>query len=58
MRLNKAVAEVVAMPEVRERMKELGGQARSSTTEALARHLKDDIEKWKMVVETAGIERQ
>jgi tripartite-type tricarboxylate transporter receptor subunit TctC len=58
LRLNKAVAEVVAMPEVRERMKELGGQARSSTPEALARHLKDDIEKWKMVVETAGIERQ
>ena len=46
------------MPEVRERMKELGGQARSSTPEALARHLKDDIEKWEMVVETAGIERQ
>ena len=46
------------MPEVRERMKELGGQARSSTPEALAKHLKDDIEKWKIVVQTAGIERQ
>ena len=58
LRLNKAVVEVVAMPEVRERMKELGGQARSSTPEALAKHLKDDINKWKMVVEQAGIERQ
>ena len=57
-RLNQAVVEVVAMPEVRERMKELGGQARGSTPEALAKHLKDDINKWKMVVEQAGIERQ
>ena len=57
-RLNQAVVEVVAMPQVRERMNELGGQARGSTPEALAKHLKDDINKWKMVVEQAGIERQ
>ena len=43
---------------MRERMAELGGQAHGSTPEALAKHLKKDIAKWKMVVEQAGIERQ
>ena len=46
------------MPEVRKRMAELGGEARGSTPEALAQHLKNDIAKWRMVVEQAGIERQ
>ena len=57
-RLNKEIVEIVAMPEVRKRMAELGGEARGSTPEALAQHLKNDIAKWRMVVEQAGIERQ
>ncbi len=57
-RLNKEIVEIVAMPEVRKRMAELGGEAHGSTPEALAQHLKNDIAKWKMVVEQAGIERQ
>jgi putative tricarboxylic transport membrane protein len=57
-RLNKEIVETVAMPEVRKRMAELGGEARGSTPEALAQHLKNDIAKWRMVVEQAGIERQ
>ena len=57
-RLNKEIVEIVAMPEVRQRMAELGAQARSSTPEALGDHLKTDIAKWRMVVEQANIERQ
>jgi tripartite-type tricarboxylate transporter receptor subunit TctC len=57
-RLNKEIVEIVALPAVRERMSELGGQAGGSTPEALALHLKKDIAKWKMVVEQAGLERQ
>jgi tripartite-type tricarboxylate transporter receptor subunit TctC len=57
-RLNKEIVAIVALPEMRQRMAELGGEARGSTPEALARHLKNDIAKWRMVVEQAGIERQ
>jgi tripartite-type tricarboxylate transporter receptor subunit TctC len=57
-RLNKEIVEIVAMPEVRQRIAELGGEARGSTPEGLAQHLKKDIAKWRMVVEQAGLERQ
>lgn len=57
-RLNKEIVEIVAMPDMRKRVAELGGQARSSTPEALAEHLKNDIAKWRMVVQQAGLERQ
>jgi tripartite-type tricarboxylate transporter receptor subunit TctC len=57
-RLNKEIVDIVGLPEVRQRMAELGGQARSSTPDALAAHLKKDIAKWRMVVEQAGLERQ
>jgi len=57
-RLNKEIVEIVAMSEVRQRIAELGGEARGSTPEALAQHLKKDIAKWRMVVEQAGLERQ
>ena len=56
--LNKEIVEIVALPDMRKRMAELGGEAHGSTPEALAEHLKKDIAKWKMVVEQAGIERQ
>jgi tripartite-type tricarboxylate transporter receptor subunit TctC len=57
-RLNKEIVEITAMPEMQKQMAELGGQARGSTPEELAELLKNDIAKWKMVVERAGIERQ
>ena len=57
-RLNQEINAIVAMPEVQRRIVELGGQARGSTPEELARHLTRDIAKWRMVIEQAGIERQ
>lgn len=57
-RLNKEIVEIVALPDMRKRMAELGGEAHGSTPQALAEHLKKDVAKWKMVVEQAGIERQ
>jgi tripartite-type tricarboxylate transporter receptor subunit TctC len=57
-RLNQEINAMVAMPEVQRRIVELGGQARGSTPEELARHLTRDIAKWRMVIEQAGIERQ
>jgi len=57
-RLNKEIVEIVAMPEVRKRIAELGGEARGSTPRRSPSNLKNDIAKWRMVVAQAGIERQ
>jgi tripartite-type tricarboxylate transporter receptor subunit TctC len=46
------------MPDVKQRMQELGIEARASTPEQLRELLIADIAKWKKVVETAKIPRQ
>jgi tripartite-type tricarboxylate transporter receptor subunit TctC len=46
------------MPDVRQKLEELGVEARGSTPEALERLLVAEIGKWKQVVERAKIERQ
>lgn len=56
--LNKAVNEVVAMPEVKKKLLDLGIEAKGSTPEELGDRLKADIAKWGAVIEKAGIEKQ
>jgi tripartite-type tricarboxylate transporter receptor subunit TctC len=56
--LNRYVRAVVESPEFRQRMRELGTEARSSTPQELGARLKADIEKWAIVVKQAGIEPQ
>jgi tripartite-type tricarboxylate transporter receptor subunit TctC len=57
-RLNQEINAVVAMPDVRQKLEDLGVEARGSTPEALERLLVAEIGKWKQVVERAKIERQ
>jgi tripartite-type tricarboxylate transporter receptor subunit TctC len=56
--LNKAVHEIVAQPEVKQRYAELGIEARASTPEELKARLAGDIVKWAAVIERAGIPKQ
>jgi tripartite-type tricarboxylate transporter receptor subunit TctC len=56
--LNRAVNEVLDLPEVKERAKLLGMDARGTTPEELQARMKADIGKWQAVIEKAGIERQ
>ncbi len=56
--LNKAINEVVAMPDVKKKLLELGIEAKGSTPEELGDRLKSDIAKWGAVIEKAGIEKQ
>jgi tripartite-type tricarboxylate transporter receptor subunit TctC len=56
--LNKEINAVVAMPEVRDRIRELGTEARASTPEEIGAKLQADIRKWAAVIETAGIEKR
>jgi tripartite-type tricarboxylate transporter receptor subunit TctC len=54
-RLNKAIHEVVGMPDVKQRYADLGIEAKASTPEELKARLHGDIGKWAAVIERAGI---
>ena len=56
--LHKTLQEVLADPEVKRRALELGIAAKGSTPEAAEERMKADIEKWRKVIEVAGIERK
>lgn len=56
--MNAALRKVLAMPEVKQRMRDLGVEARAGAPEELTARLRADIAKWGEVIERAGIERQ
>jgi putative tricarboxylic transport membrane protein len=56
--LNKAVAEVVAMPDVKEKFARLGVVAQGSTPDELMGRVKSDITKWDAVITKAGIPKK
>jgi putative tricarboxylic transport membrane protein len=56
--LNRAINEVVQLPEVQEKAKLFGLEARGTTPEDMQRRMKADIEKWAQVIAKAGIEKQ
>jgi tripartite-type tricarboxylate transporter receptor subunit TctC len=56
--MNKAIGEVMAMPEVKEAYAKVGVVARSSTSEELRKRLIDDIKKWDDVIVKAGIPKK
>jgi tripartite-type tricarboxylate transporter receptor subunit TctC len=56
--LNKAIREIVAMPDVKQRYADLGIEAKASTPEELKARLTADIAKWAAVIERAGIAKQ
>lgn len=55
-RLNRELRAVLDLPEIRKRLSETGGDVRGSTPEELARHIGDEIAKWKRVVAEKKIE--
>jgi tripartite-type tricarboxylate transporter receptor subunit TctC len=56
--LNKAMHEILVIPEVKKRYLDLGVEAKASTPEELMARLKSDITKWAAVIEKAGIPKQ
>jgi tripartite-type tricarboxylate transporter receptor subunit TctC len=56
--LSRSVNEVLQMPEVQEKARLYGMEARGTTPEEMRARLKADIEKWAAVIEKAGLERQ
>jgi tripartite-type tricarboxylate transporter receptor subunit TctC len=57
-RLHRAIATIVAAPEVRERLAALGFEPIASTPAEFADRIKWEIEKWAKVIRAAGITAQ
>ena len=55
-RLHSSTAKVVAVPEVRERITELGFNILMSSPQDFAAQIRSEVEKWGAVVKAAGIE--
>jgi tripartite-type tricarboxylate transporter receptor subunit TctC len=53
--LNAAMKDVIPMPAVQDRSKQMGMEMRWSTPEAMTDRMKADIAKWGAVIKTAGI---
>jgi tripartite-type tricarboxylate transporter receptor subunit TctC len=56
--LNKGIIEVLAMPETKKQLLDLGIEARGSTPAELGDKLKADIAKWTTIIDKSGIEKQ
>lgn len=56
--MNKAMAAALAKPSVKEQMQRHGFVPKSSTPEALAAFMKDQLAVWKVALKDAGIEPQ
>ncbi len=56
--INATLREVLALPDVKQRLLELGIEARPSSPEELTTLFKADIKKWDEVIVNAGIEKK
>jgi tripartite-type tricarboxylate transporter receptor subunit TctC len=56
--LHSALQDILAEPELKKKLLELGIDAKPSTPDQLAARLRADIDKWRAVIEKAGVERQ
>jgi tripartite-type tricarboxylate transporter receptor subunit TctC len=55
---NAALRKVLAMPEIQEKIAAAGALVKASTPEELGKHIEDEIAKWRVVRDKAGIEPQ
>jgi tripartite-type tricarboxylate transporter receptor subunit TctC len=56
--LNRSINEVVAQPDVQAATAKFGMEARGSTVDELRQRIRNDVAKWAMVIEAAGIEKK
>lgn len=57
-KLNKAIHDVVADPDTKKRLLELGIESRATTPEEIDARMRADIVKWGKVIDEAGIPKQ
>ena len=56
--LNATLKEVLALPDVKQRLLDMGIEARPSNPEELMALFKADVKKWDEVIVKAGIEKK
>ena len=56
--VNKALAEILALPDVKAKLADLGIEAKSSSPDELMALFKSDVKKWADVIAKAGIEKK
>jgi tripartite-type tricarboxylate transporter receptor subunit TctC len=56
--LNRAVRDILAIPDIKTRFASLGIEAKASTPEELKSRMQGDVGKWAAVIERAGIPKQ
>ncbi|HKO70921.1 MAG TPA: tripartite tricarboxylate transporter substrate binding protein [Bradyrhizobium sp.] len=56
--LNRSLREILDEPNVKKQLLELGIEAKASTPEEISARLKSDIDKWRAVIDRAGIPKQ
>jgi tripartite-type tricarboxylate transporter receptor subunit TctC len=56
--LNKALHDVLAEPEVKQKLLALGIDSRASTPAEMTQQLQNDIKQWAVVIDHAGIEKK
>jgi tripartite-type tricarboxylate transporter receptor subunit TctC len=56
--LNRDIVAALADPELRQKARELGLDARGSTPEAMTKRMAADIKRWAEVIEKAGVPKQ
>lgn len=57
-RLNRELRRVLGQPEVQKRFADLGGQASPSSPDEMRAQVSAEVERWKALVKSRGIERQ
>jgi tripartite-type tricarboxylate transporter receptor subunit TctC len=57
-KLNATLKEILATEDIKARLLDLGIEAHSETPAELTERLRSDIEKWRAVIEKAGIPKQ
>ena len=55
---NAALKEVLSRPAIREQLEKVGAVVHISTPAEFAKHIEDEVVKWKSVREKAGIEQK
>jgi tripartite-type tricarboxylate transporter receptor subunit TctC len=56
--LNSALQDILADADVKRKLVELGIEAKASTPQEISARLRSDIDKWRDVIEKAGIQKQ
>ena len=56
--LRAAIKDILATDEVKQAFAKVGVEAKSSSSDELMKRLQDDIKKWNVVIDKAGIERK